>query len=95
MHFTTLCAIEYKTLGIPTIAIHLHVPRSSPFARYQASSKPRYIKITRIKSPCKSGHLERRGGGCRLKVKENKSSAFPFEIRIFLFHIKGKLDRGR
>lgn len=60
-----------------------------------SSSKPRYIKITRIKSPCKSGHLERRGGGGRLKVKENKSSAFPFEIRIFLFHIKGKLDRGR
>lgn len=60
-----------------------------------SSSKPRYIKITRIKSPCKSGHLERRGGGCRLKVKENKSSALPFEIRIFLFHIKGKLDRGR
>lgn len=39
--------------------------------------------------------FRKRGGGCRLKVKENKSSAFPFEIRIFLFHIKGKLDRGR
>lgn len=83
------------TLGIPAISIHL--PNSSPlldiFGKQKETSKSGYIKITKIKSPCSSNHLE--GGGCRLKVKENKSSAFLFEIRIFLFHIKGKLDRGR
>lgn len=59
-----------------------------------SSSKPRYKNYKNQESLMLEWPF-RKGGGGRLKVKENKSSAFPFEIRIFLFHIKGKLDRGR